>query len=49
MISKIKILSSWILLCFLLLMFGCAASPPDPESLDYRARAETLVDEDVKV
>ena len=37
------------LLQFLLLLTGCAASPPQTESLDYRARAETQVDDGVRV
>ena len=37
------------LLQFLLLLTGCAASPPQTESLDYRARTETQVDDGVRV
>ena len=37
------------LLQFLLLLLGCAASPPQAESLDYRARAETQADAGVQV
>ncbi len=37
------------LLQILLLLVGCAASPPQSESLDYRARAETHVDGGVRV
>ena len=38
-----------ILLQFLLLLIGCAASPPQTESLDYRARVETQVDGSIRV
>ena len=34
---------------FLLLLIGCAASPTQTESFDYRARAETQVDGGVRV
>lgn len=37
------------LLLFVLLVAGCAVSPKQTESLDYRARAETRVDGDVRV
>ena len=37
------------LLLFLAFLMGCATSPPQPESLDYRARAETQVEGSVKV
>ena len=37
------------LLQFLLLLIGCAASPTQTESFDYRARAETQVDGGVRV
>jgi hypothetical protein len=37
------------LLLFLAVVMGCATSPPQPESLDYRARAETQVEGSVKV
>jgi hypothetical protein len=34
---------------FFLFLLGCASSPPQPESLDYRARAETLAEGGVQV
>lgn len=37
------------LLLFVLLVAGCAVSPKQTESLDYRARAETRVDGDIRV
>jgi len=38
-----------VVLLFFLLLIGCAASSPRTESLDYRARAETLADGRVRV
>ena len=37
------------LLLFVLLVAGCAVAPKQTESLDYRARAETRVDGDIRV
>jgi len=34
---------------FFLFLLGCASAPPQPESLDYRARAETMVEGGVQV
>ncbi|WP_455218793.1 LssY C-terminal domain-containing protein [Kaarinaea lacus] len=36
-------------LLFLLLLTGCAAAPPQTESLDYKSRAETRTDSGVRV
>ncbi|MGD8939824.1 MAG: LssY C-terminal domain-containing protein [Gammaproteobacteria bacterium] len=49
MISKFKIVSIYVLLSFLLLIIGCTATPSQPESLDYRARAETQAKDSVNV
>ena len=45
----LRLLANLIILLQFLLLIGCAASPPQTESLDYRTRAETQVDGGVHV
>ena len=47
--NKVKMLCSLVIVSYLLLTIGCAASPPQPASLDFYARAETQTEGEVKV